>query len=212
MNRVTLLASQLLVAVLCILVWHLLTTIPVGGKPLFPPFFFSTPARCRSAHRQMVFGRHDLAASVDHACRSDARFRHRLRRRDSDRLLVRASAARRRRVRSLREGCQRVAAYRAGADFHALVRARHLVEGRARCHARVLHRVLQCLSGREGSEPDGAGQCPHARHERAAIDAACLLALGFVVDVLVAAYFGRLRCRGRGGGRISRLGRGPRLL
>ncbi len=43
MNRITLIALQLLVAVVCILVWHLLTTIPVGGKPLFPPFFFSTP-------------------------------------------------------------------------------------------------------------------------------------------------------------------------
>jgi NitT/TauT family transport system permease protein len=43
MNRVTLIALQLLVAVVCILVWHLLTTIPVGDKPLFPPFFFSTP-------------------------------------------------------------------------------------------------------------------------------------------------------------------------
>jgi NitT/TauT family transport system permease protein len=43
MNRVTLIALQLMVAVVCILVWHLLTTIPVGGKPLFPPFFFSTP-------------------------------------------------------------------------------------------------------------------------------------------------------------------------
>jgi NitT/TauT family transport system permease protein len=43
MNRVTLVILQLLVAVACILVWHLLTTIPVGGKPLFPPFFFSTP-------------------------------------------------------------------------------------------------------------------------------------------------------------------------
>jgi NitT/TauT family transport system permease protein len=43
MNRFTLTALQLLVAVVCILVWHLLTTIPVGGKPLFPPFFFSTP-------------------------------------------------------------------------------------------------------------------------------------------------------------------------
>jgi NitT/TauT family transport system permease protein len=43
MNRVTLITLQLMVAVVCILVWHLLTTILVGGKPLFPPFFFSTP-------------------------------------------------------------------------------------------------------------------------------------------------------------------------
>ena len=42
MNRVTLFALQLLVALVSILIWHLLTTIP-AGKPLFPPFFFSTP-------------------------------------------------------------------------------------------------------------------------------------------------------------------------
>ncbi len=44
MNRVTLTALQILVALVALLIWHLLTTIPVsGGKPLFPPFFFSTP-------------------------------------------------------------------------------------------------------------------------------------------------------------------------
>ena len=44
MNRVTLIALQVLVAIIALLIWHLLTTIPVsGGKPLFPPFFFSTP-------------------------------------------------------------------------------------------------------------------------------------------------------------------------
>ncbi len=45
MNRVKLIALQLAVAVVTILVWHLLTTIPAdpSGKPLVPPFFFSTP-------------------------------------------------------------------------------------------------------------------------------------------------------------------------
>lgn len=44
MNRVTLIALQVLVAVIALLIWHLLTTVPVSGdKPLFPPFFFSTP-------------------------------------------------------------------------------------------------------------------------------------------------------------------------
>jgi NitT/TauT family transport system permease protein len=44
MNRVALIALQVLVAIIALLIWHLLTTIPVsGGKPLFPPFFFSTP-------------------------------------------------------------------------------------------------------------------------------------------------------------------------
>jgi NitT/TauT family transport system permease protein len=44
MNRTTLLALQILVGVGFLLVWHLLTTVPMAnGKPLFAPFFFSTP-------------------------------------------------------------------------------------------------------------------------------------------------------------------------
>ena len=43
MRRLTLISLQLLVAVILIVLWHLLTTIPVGGKPLVPVFFFSTP-------------------------------------------------------------------------------------------------------------------------------------------------------------------------
>jgi NitT/TauT family transport system permease protein len=45
MNRFALVLLQVLVAAVAILAWHLLTTIPAGptGKPLVPPFFFSTP-------------------------------------------------------------------------------------------------------------------------------------------------------------------------
>ncbi len=45
MNRLTLILLQLLIAAIAIAAWHVLTTIPVGagGKPLVPPFFFSTP-------------------------------------------------------------------------------------------------------------------------------------------------------------------------
>jgi NitT/TauT family transport system permease protein len=44
MNRMTLIVLQLLVAAIAILLWHFLTTVPMsGGKPLVPPFFFSTP-------------------------------------------------------------------------------------------------------------------------------------------------------------------------
>jgi len=43
MSRAKLVALQCLVAVLCLLAWHVLTTVPVGGAPLLPPFFFSTP-------------------------------------------------------------------------------------------------------------------------------------------------------------------------
>src|ERR1700678_2323938 len=43
MSRVTLFASQLLVAVLFLGLWQLLATVPVFGHMLLPPFFFSTP-------------------------------------------------------------------------------------------------------------------------------------------------------------------------
>src|SRR5437763_17024057 len=43
MSRATLLALQILVAVVSIALWHILTTVPVGGVKLLPPFFFSTP-------------------------------------------------------------------------------------------------------------------------------------------------------------------------
>jgi NitT/TauT family transport system permease protein len=44
MNRLVLLTLQIGVAVVAIAAWHFLTTIPMAdGKPLVPPFFFSTP-------------------------------------------------------------------------------------------------------------------------------------------------------------------------
>ncbi len=43
MNRLTLLALQILVALVFLLVWHVLTTVPIGGRKLLDPFFFSTP-------------------------------------------------------------------------------------------------------------------------------------------------------------------------
>jgi len=43
MSRLTLIAMQISVAVAAIVLWHVLTTFAVGGKPLLPPFFFSTP-------------------------------------------------------------------------------------------------------------------------------------------------------------------------
>ena len=43
MSRLTLLVLQILVAVVSIALWHVLTTVPVGGRMLLPPFFFSNP-------------------------------------------------------------------------------------------------------------------------------------------------------------------------
>ncbi|MBV9347882.1 MAG: ABC transporter permease [Pseudolabrys sp.] len=43
MNRSTLLALQILVAVIGLALWHVLTTYPIFGRLLLPPFFFSNP-------------------------------------------------------------------------------------------------------------------------------------------------------------------------
>src|SRR4249920_2742866 len=43
MSRLMLLALQLLVAVVALALWHVLTTVPLFGKMLLPPFFFSNP-------------------------------------------------------------------------------------------------------------------------------------------------------------------------
>jgi NitT/TauT family transport system permease protein len=43
MSRLTLLALQILVAIVVVGIWHVFTTYPVFGKMLLPPFFFSNP-------------------------------------------------------------------------------------------------------------------------------------------------------------------------
>jgi len=43
MNRFSLTAWQVLVGVIAVVLWHVLTTVPVFGVLLLPPFFFSNP-------------------------------------------------------------------------------------------------------------------------------------------------------------------------
>src|ERR1700687_3402765 len=43
MSRLMLLACQLLVAVVVLGLWQLLATVPIFGRMLLPPFFFSNP-------------------------------------------------------------------------------------------------------------------------------------------------------------------------
>src|ERR1700720_3697873 len=43
MSRVTLLALQVLVAVIGLALWQLLATVPIFGRMWLPPFFFSNP-------------------------------------------------------------------------------------------------------------------------------------------------------------------------
>jgi NitT/TauT family transport system permease protein len=42
-SRIKLLVLQLLVAIVAIALWHVLTTVPIFGVTVLPPFFFSTP-------------------------------------------------------------------------------------------------------------------------------------------------------------------------
>ncbi len=43
MDRVRLTLLQILVAVVAIVLWHVLTTWPIFGHVILPPFFFSNP-------------------------------------------------------------------------------------------------------------------------------------------------------------------------
>ena len=43
MSRVTLLALQVLVAIVALVLWQVLTTVPLFGRVWLPPFFFSNP-------------------------------------------------------------------------------------------------------------------------------------------------------------------------
>jgi len=43
MSRVSLLALQVLVAIIVLALWQLLATVPIFGKIILPPFFFSNP-------------------------------------------------------------------------------------------------------------------------------------------------------------------------
>jgi NitT/TauT family transport system permease protein len=45
MNRLTLLTLQALVAVVGIALWHVLSSVPIFGVIVLPPFFFSTPQK-----------------------------------------------------------------------------------------------------------------------------------------------------------------------
>ena len=60
-NRGTLLVLQVLVGLAFLVVWHLLTTVPMAdGKPLMPPFFFSSmlAAAAGDFQQEAVFWQH----------------------------------------------------------------------------------------------------------------------------------------------------------
>src|SRR6476469_1504911 len=127
MSRSKLLALQISVAVVMIAIWYVFSTYPVFGKILLPPFFFSNPvAVAKQVVAWFVSGviwKH-LWVTLQES------------------ILAFIIGSHGGGLRSLRQNGERAAARRAGAHLHAVARFGHLVEGRARRHARLLHRVL----------------------------------------------------------------------
>ena len=76
-----LLLLQAGVAVVSIALWYALTTYPVFGHVLLPPFFFSKPLDVASQIVDLVCDRRDLEASLGHAGGGDPGLRARLDRR-----------------------------------------------------------------------------------------------------------------------------------
>jgi ABC-type amino acid transport system permease subunit len=192
-SRLTLFTLQLLVAVAAVLLWQVLTTVPVGGVKLLPPFFFSTPS--------------DVAARIVKWFIEGTIWKHLwITLVESVLAFVIGSVA------GVLIGFWFAQQPRVAAVFDPYVKMINalprvvlapifalwlgLGEGRARRHARVLHRVLQRVSRREGGEPNRARQCPYARHERAGAHAPRVLAFRAFLDVLLASYRRRL-CRRR---------------
>src|SRR5215468_9750596 len=186
-QRFRLLLLQALVAVLLVGFWHVGSTVPFGGGYLLPKFFFSTPAdvalrvwKLFAEGTAQIVGCSDPIdlshlLSTSDPCFGKTVWQHLLITLTEGILAFVVGAATGvalgfsrpqcvglRRVRALHQDAQRAAARRAGADLHALARPRHLVKGGAGRDARVLHRLLQRLSGCEGGEPGHTRQRPHA--------------------------------------------------
>ena len=135
MPRIQLLALQLLVAVVAVLIWHVCTTVPIGGVKLLPPFFFSTPGDVGSRivkwfvegtiwrHLWITLIESVLAFVIGSVAGVLVGFWF------ARQPLVAVD------LRPVCEDGERAAAGGAGADLRALARARHLVEGGARRHA-----------------------------------------------------------------------------
>ncbi|MGY4364751.1 ABC-type nitrate/sulfonate/bicarbonate transport system permease component [Bradyrhizobium sp. LB1.3] len=211
MSRVTLLALQILVAIVCLVLWQLLTTVPVFGKILLPPFFFSNPV--------------DVFAQIVKWFSSGVIWRHLgITLTESILAFVIGSAggvlvgfwfARQPLVAAVFDpyvkmvnALPRVVLAPIFALWLGLGIWSKVALGVTLVFFIVFFNVYQGVKEVSRTVLDNGS---HARHERAAVDAARLLAVGAVVDVLVAAHFGGLRRGRRGRRRISGIGGGARL-
>ena len=211
MSRLTLLSLQLLVAVVALALWQFFATVPVFGKMLLPPFFFSTPVEVAEQiykwfstgtiwkHLVITLWESMLAFVIGSTLG----------------VLIGFWFARQPRVAAIFDpyvkmmnALPRVVLAPIFTLWLGLGIWSKVALGVTLVFFIVFFNVYQ---GVKEVSTTVLRQRPHARHERAAIDAPCLLALGAVVDVFLAAHRGRL-CRGRRGGRrISGFCRRPRL-
>src|SRR5258708_3010582 len=167
--------------------------------------FLRRAAQGLRAHLGLVRFRQHLSAPLGHAARDAARIRHRHRVRPWHRTVARAGADGIGAVRPLHQGAERHATRDSRADLCRLVRTGYRVQGRARRHVGVLHRLLQRVPGRAGSELHRGGECAHPRRERPAAAAPRLRAKRDELGLCEPAQFGWTRVRRRGGRRVPGL-------
>ena len=157
MSRIGLLSLQVLVAVVVLGLWQFFATVPVFGRMLLPPFFFSNPIDVGSQivkwfstgviwkHLIITLWESILAFAIG----------------SLGGVVVGFWFARQPRVAAVFDpyvkmvnALPRVVL---APIFTLWLGLGHLVQGRARRDAGVLYRVLQRLSGRQGSLDHGAG-------------------------------------------------------
>ena len=200
MPRLTLLAFQILVAVVALSLWQVFATVPVFGRMLLPPFFFSNPLDVGSQifdwFRTGVIWKHLLITLWESMLAFAIG--------SLGGVLVGFWFARQPVVAAVFDPYVKMA--------NALPRVvlapiftlwlglgiwSKVALGVTLVFFIVFFNVYQ---GVKEVSWNRARQWPHARHERAATDAPRVLALGAVVDVLLAAHLGGF-CRGRRRGR-----------
>src|SRR5262249_53199779 len=211
MTRINLLLLQVLVAVVSIALWYVLTTYPIFGKLLLPPFFFSNPV--------------DVAKQIVAWFASGVIWKH-LWVTLIESILAFVIGS----IGGVLVGFWFARQPRTAAVFDPYVKAINALPRVVLAPIFALwlglgilskvalgvtlvffYCLFQCLPRRQRSQPDRTGERANAWHERAAAHAPRLLAIGVVLDVFFIAHVGGFCGGGRGCGRVPRCCGGPRL-
>ena len=211
MSRINLLLLQVLVAVVGVALWYVLTTYPIFGKLLLPPFFFSNPVDVASQivawFASGVIWKHLWVTLIESVLAFVLG--------SIGGVLVGFWFARQPRTAAVFDpyvkmvnALPRVVL----APIFALWLGLGIWSKVALGFTLVFFIVFfNVLSRRQGSQSHGIGERAHAWNERAPVDAPRLLAIGAVLDVLLAAHISWLRGGGSRRGGISGRCCRPRL-